>query len=72
VSTKDCGLQPAEIEYLVTKRKQERTTFTRRQWWAQDRYVFATDAEAVKHFFVNSTGQEIFLFSEEQTRERDY
>jgi hypothetical protein len=70
------GLTPFELEHSRQQRRekqeQERTSWTRSQWYSAGYRVTATDGEAVRSFVVNSTGRVLYLFDETQVVERDY
>lgn len=60
---------PWELEYEKQQRIEERTQFTRSQWYGKGRRVVVPDSQAVRVIHVRSTGNELRLFSEEQTQE---
>jgi hypothetical protein len=68
------GLTPFELEHSRQQRrerqKQERTSWTRSQWYSAGYRVTATDAEAVRSFVLKSTGRMLYLFDETQVVER--
>jgi hypothetical protein len=64
------GLTPWEEENERETKIAQRTSLTRSQWWDMGRKVIASNAEAVKTITVRSTGNTLYLFSEEQTEER--